>query len=84
VAYRMMYDGESDVLTIVFREGGMLSHAEGLEDIVLHLDSTGRPLFLEILRASEVVPPMFQALPSVLHLTDMGMDTLENVWCAKG
>lgn len=62
MAYRMRYDVESDVLTIVFRGEGRLSHAEEVGDMVLHLDDAGRPLFLEILRASEVVPLMVRVL----------------------
>lgn len=60
--YRLKYDVESDVLTIVVSESGKLSHAEEMGDIVIHLNEKGEPLFLEILKASKNVPLMVQAL----------------------
>jgi len=43
----MRYDPEADVLTVVISEGGRLSHAEEVGDIVLHLDEKDRPLFID-------------------------------------
>jgi len=60
--YRLKYDAESDVLTIVASESGKLSHAEEMGDIVIHLNQEGEPLFLEVLNASKNVPLMVQAL----------------------
>lgn len=60
--YRMRYDSESDVLSIVVKESGKLSHAEEMGDIVVHLGKDGEPLFLEVLNASKNVPLMVQAL----------------------
>jgi len=60
--YRLKYDPESDVLTIVVSDSGNLSHAEEMGDIVIHLSQAGEPLFLEVLNASRNVPLMVQAL----------------------
>jgi uncharacterized protein YuzE len=50
--YKLKYDSESDVLSIVVAESGKLSHAEEMGDIVVHLGKKGEPLFLEVLNAS--------------------------------
>ena len=60
--YKLRYDSESDVLSIVVAESGKLSHAEEMGDIVIHLGIKGEPLFLEVLNASKNVPLMVQAL----------------------
>lgn len=60
--YKLRYDAESDVLMIVVSESGELSHAEEMGDIVVHLNQSGQPLFLEVLNASRNVPLMVQAL----------------------
>ena len=62
MAYRMRYDADADVLTIVMVERGRLSHAEEVGDVVVHFDEEGVPLFMEILRASKIVPLMVEAL----------------------
>ena len=60
--YRLRYDSESDVLLVVVSESGELSHAEEMDDIVVHLGKEGKPLFLEVLNASKNIPLMVQAL----------------------
>ena len=62
MAYRIRYDDDSDVLTVVVAEEGKLSYAEEVGDIVVHFDEKGRPLFMEILKASKIVPLMVQSL----------------------
>jgi uncharacterized protein YuzE len=62
MAYRMRYDADADILTIVIVERGKLSHAEEVGDVVVHFDEKGAPLFMEILRASKIVPLMVEAL----------------------
>ena len=62
MAYRLKYDSDADVLTVLLKEGGKLSHAEEVGDVVLHVDRKGIPLFLEVLNASKVVPMMVQAM----------------------
>lgn len=62
MAYRMKYDSDADVLSVVLKEHGKLSHAEEVGDVILHLDKDGKPLFFEVLNASKVVPKMVQAL----------------------
>jgi uncharacterized protein YuzE len=62
MVYRIKYDEEADVLTIIVAEEGELSHAEELGNIVVHLDKEGRPLLIEVLKASEMIPLIIQAL----------------------
>jgi uncharacterized protein YuzE len=62
MAYKIKYDGDADVLTIVLKEKGKLSHAEEVGDIVVHFDEDGKPLFMEILKASKIVPLMVEGL----------------------
>ncbi len=62
MAYKIRYDADADVLTIILEEKGKLSHAEELGDIVVHFSEDGKPLFMEILRASKIVPLMVEGL----------------------
>jgi uncharacterized protein YuzE len=59
---RDLYDGDADVLTIIQEEKGKLSHAEAVGDVVVHFDKDGKPLFMEILKASKIVPLMVEGL----------------------
>jgi uncharacterized protein YuzE len=62
MAYKIRYDADADVLTIIIEEKGKLSHAEELGDIIVHFSEDGKPLFMEILRASKIVPLMVEGL----------------------
>jgi uncharacterized protein YuzE len=62
MAYKIKYDDDADVLTVVLKERGKLSHAEEVGDIIVHFDKSGKPLFLEILKASKLVPLMVEGL----------------------
>jgi uncharacterized protein YuzE len=62
MAYRLKYDSDADVLSVVLKDKGTLSHAEEVGDLVVHLDKKGSPLFLEVLNASKVVPMMVKAM----------------------
>ncbi len=62
MAYRIKYDDEADVLTVILEEKGILSHAEEVGDIIVHFDEKGKPLFMEILNASRIVPLMVEGL----------------------
>jgi len=62
MAYKIKYDADADVLTVILREKGDLSHAEEVGDIVVHFDEDGKPLFMEILRASKIIPLMVEGL----------------------
>ena len=62
MAYRMEYDSDADVLSVVLKEKGKLSHAEEVGDVILHVDGHGNPLFFEVLNASKVVLKMVQAM----------------------
>ena len=62
MVYKIRYDDEADILTVIIAEQGKLSHAEELGDIIVHFDEDGKPLFMEILKASKIVPLMVQGL----------------------
>lgn len=62
MAYKIKYDDEADVITIILEEKGKLSHAEEVGDIIVHFDEDGKPLFMEILKASKIVPLMVESL----------------------
>jgi hypothetical protein len=36
MAYEIKYDSDADVLTVILKERGKLSHAEEVEDIIVH------------------------------------------------
>jgi len=48
MTHKIKYDDDADVLTAVVKEKGKLPHAEEVDDITLHVDDKGEPLFLEI------------------------------------
>nr|MDO8097819.1 DUF2283 domain-containing protein [Candidatus Njordarchaeota archaeon] len=62
MTYKLKYDEESDVLSLIIEGEGKLSHAEEIGDIVVHFDEGGKPLYMEILKASKVIPLMVQSL----------------------
>ncbi len=62
MAYKVKYDTEADVLTVVVAEKGKLAYAEEVGDIIVHFDENGKPLFMEILNASKIIPLMVQGL----------------------
>ena len=62
MAYKIKYDEEADVLTIVLAEEGRLSHAEEIDDFVVHFDEDGRLLLVEVLRASKIIPLTVESL----------------------
>ena len=60
MAYKIKYDEEADVLTIILK--GKLSHAEEVGDIIVHFDKNEKPLFMEMLKASEIIPLTVEGL----------------------
>jgi uncharacterized protein YuzE len=62
MAYKIKYDDEAGVLMIVVTEERKLSHAEEVGDLIVHFDEDNKPLFVEVLRASKIVPLMVQSL----------------------
>lgn len=62
MAYKIKYDEEADILTIILKDRGKLSHAEEVGDIIVHFDKNEKPLFMEILKASKIVPLMVEGL----------------------
>lgn len=62
LACKIKYEEDADVLTLILKEKGKLSHAEEVGDIIVHFDEKGQPLFLEILRANKIVPLLVEGL----------------------
>jgi len=62
MVYKIKYDDDADILMVVVAEKGKLSHAEEVGDIIVHFDENGKPLFMEILKASKIIPLMVQGL----------------------
>ena len=62
MAYKIKYDENADVLTIILKGKGKLSHAEEVGDVIVHFDKDGKPLSMEILKASKIVPLMVEGL----------------------
>jgi len=62
MAYKIKYDEDADVLTVILKAKGKLTYAEEIGDIVVHFDENGKPLFMEILKASRIIPLMVEGL----------------------
>ena len=62
MVYKIKYDDDADILMVVVAEKGKLSHAEEVGDIIVHFDENGKPLFMEILKASKIIPLMVKGL----------------------
>jgi len=62
MAYRIKYDEDADVLVVILKGKGKLSYAKEVGDIIVHFDEGGKPLFMEILKASKIVPLMVEGL----------------------
>ncbi len=62
MTYKIKYEEDADVLTLILKSKGKLSHAKEVGDIVVHFDENGEPLFLEILKASKIIPLMVEGL----------------------
>ena len=62
MAYKIKYDEDADILVVILKGEGRLSHAEEVGDIIVHFGKDGKPLFMEILNASKLVPLMVEGL----------------------
>jgi uncharacterized protein YuzE len=62
MTYKIKYEQDADVLTLILKEKGKLSHAQEVGDIIVHFDDKGQPLFLEILKASKIIPLLVEGL----------------------
>lgn len=62
MVYKIKYREDADVLSVILKGKGKLSHAEEVGDVIVHFDKNGQPLFMEILRASKIIPLMVEGL----------------------
>lgn len=62
MTYKIKYEEEADVLTIILKDKGELSHAKEMGDFIVHVDKNDEPLFLEILKASKTIPMLVEGL----------------------
>ena len=53
MTYKIKYVADSDVLTIILKNKGKLSHAKEVGDLIVHVDQNDEPLFLEIIKAQQ-------------------------------
>jgi uncharacterized protein YuzE len=60
--YKIKYQEDADVLTVIVKERGELSHALEMGDFIVHVDNNDEPLFLEILKASKTIPMLVEGL----------------------
>ena len=52
---KIKYSNEADILLIEFKEGTPVDSIDLKEGVVLHMDSKGVPMEMEILDASDIV-----------------------------
>ena len=64
---KIRYSSEADILMIELREGKPVDSIDLKEGIILHLDSEGKPLEIEILDASKIA-----TLKEISVLTPVG------------
>lgn len=64
---KIKYSSDADILMIELREGKPVDSIDMREGIILHLDSEGKPLEIEILDASKIV-----TLKEISVLTPVG------------
>jgi uncharacterized protein YuzE len=62
MTYKIKYEKDADVLTIILKDKGKLSHAKEMGDFIVHVDKNDEPLFLEILKASKIIPMLVEGL----------------------
>jgi uncharacterized protein YuzE len=58
---KITYDREEDILTLEFKDGERIDHAEHVESIILHLNETDEPVLLEVLHASDFLARVLKA-----------------------
>jgi len=56
-----MRDGKRSC-SIILEEEGKISHAEEVGDIIVHFDEDEKPLLMEILKASKIIPLLVESL----------------------
>jgi uncharacterized protein YuzE len=58
---KITYDREEDILTLEFRDGERIDHAEHVESIILHLNEADEPVLLEVMHASDFLTQVLKA-----------------------
>jgi uncharacterized protein YuzE len=64
MANRLRHDSDADLLTVLLKDKGKLSHAGEVGDDVLQISSKGNPVLYEVLNASKGVLRLAQAMAS--------------------
>jgi len=62
MTYRILYDQDSDGLTVIYSDRGKESQTREMGDFIVHVDKNDEPLFLEILKASKIIPMLVEGL----------------------
>jgi uncharacterized protein YuzE len=58
---KITYDREEDILTLEFKDGERIDHAEHVESMILHLNEADEPVLLEVLHASDFLAQVLKA-----------------------
>ena len=58
---KIVYDRDEDILTLEFKDGDRIDHAEQVESIILHLNEADEPVLLEVLHASDFLVQVLKA-----------------------
>jgi uncharacterized protein YuzE len=58
---KITYDREEDILTLEFKDGERVDHAEQVESMILHLNEADEPVLLEVLHASDFLARVLKA-----------------------
>ena len=53
MTYKIKYEADSDVLTIILKDKGKLSHAKEVGDFIVHVDQNDEPLFWRSLKLAK-------------------------------
>jgi uncharacterized protein YuzE len=58
---KITYDREEDILTLEFKDGERIDHAEHVESMILHLNEADELVLLEVLHASDFLTQVLKA-----------------------
>lgn len=71
--YNISYEPEADVVTVWVSKEGKIVDAEMVGDVVIHWDENSKPVLIEFLYASKLVPKMVEALAKREVITKVGI-----------
>lgn len=60
--YNISYESEADVISVWVSKDRRIDDAEMVGDVVIHWDENGKPVMVEFLYASKLIPKIVEAL----------------------